>query len=85
MPVSYTHLGGIPLRVGLGRQGQQAHHAFHDVVDIGEVAAHLMICSGASELAMAQWASAYAEAALGLSKAAGDLAGPCMLSLIHIS
>ena len=28
----------------------------------------LMICSGASELAMAQWASAYAEAALGLSK-----------------
>lgn len=27
-----------------------------------------MVCSGASELSMAQWASAYAEAALGLSK-----------------
>ena len=32
------------------------------------IAICLMICSGASELAMAQWASAYAEAALGLSK-----------------
>lgn len=41
----------------------------------------LMVCSGASELAMAQWASAYAEAALGLSKAAGDLAGPCMFAV----
>ncbi len=41
----------------------------------------LMICSGASELAMAQWASAYAEAALGLSKTLGDLAGPCMFAV----
>lgn len=40
-----------------------------------------MICSGASELAMAQWASAYAESALGLSKALGDLAGPCMFAV----
>ena len=41
----------------------------------------LMICSGASELTMAQWASAYAEAALGLSKAIGDLTGPCMFAV----
>ena len=41
----------------------------------------LMICSGASELATAQWASAYAEAALGLSKAIGDLTGPCMFAV----
>ena len=41
----------------------------------------LMICSGASELAMAQWASAYAEAALGLSKAIGDITGPCMFAV----
>ena len=45
------------------------------------VAICLMICSGASELAMAQWASAYAESALGLSKALGDLAGPCMFAV----
>ena len=41
----------------------------------------LMICAGASELSMAQWASAYSEAALGLSKAAGDFAGPCMFAV----
>ena len=41
----------------------------------------LMVCAGASELAMAQWASAYAEAALGLSKTIGDLAGPCMFAV----
>ncbi len=37
----------------------------------------LMVCAGASELAMAQWASAFAESALHVSKAVGDLAGPC--------
>lgn len=41
----------------------------------------LMVCAGASELAMAQWASAYAEASLGLSKAIGDLTGPCMFAV----
>lgn len=41
----------------------------------------LMICSGASELSMAQWASAFAESALGLSKAMGDMAGPCMFAV----
>lgn len=41
----------------------------------------LMVCAGASELAMAQWASAFAESALGLSKAMGDLAGPCMFAV----
>lgn len=41
----------------------------------------LMICSGASELSMAQWASAYAENALELSKTIGDLAGPCLFAV----
>lgn len=45
------------------------------------VAVILMICSGASELSMGQWASAYAEAALGLSKSMGDLFGPCLFSV----
>lgn len=45
------------------------------------VAIILMVCAGASELSMAQWASAYAESAIGLSKAAGDLAGPCMFAV----
>lgn len=42
----------------------------------------LMICSGASELTMSQWASAYAETAIGMSKTMGDLAGPCMFAII---
>ena len=41
----------------------------------------LMICAGASELSMAQWASAYTESALGFSKTAGDLIGPCMFAI----
>lgn len=41
----------------------------------------LMICAGASELSMAQWASAYAESALGLSKTVCDLAGPCLFAI----
>lgn len=42
----------------------------------------LMICSGAAELAMSQWASAFAESALGVSKTLGDLAGPCMFAVL---
>ena len=45
------------------------------------VAIVLMVCAGASELAMAQWASAYAEAALGFSKTVGDLVGPCLFAV----
>lgn len=45
------------------------------------VAAILMICSGSSELAMSQWASSFAESALGLTKAVGDLAGPCLFAV----
>ena len=41
----------------------------------------LMVCAGASELAMAQWASAFTEAALGFSKSVGDLAGPCLFAV----
>ncbi len=41
----------------------------------------MMACAGASEQAMGQWASAFAEAGLGVSKTIGDLAGPCMFAL----
>ena len=41
----------------------------------------LMVCSGASEATMAQWASAFTEAAIGVSKTVGDLAGPCAFAL----
>lgn len=36
----------------------------------------MMVCAGASEQAVSQWASAFAEEGLGVSKTIGDLAGP---------
>ena len=41
----------------------------------------LMVCSGASEASMAQWASAFTESAMGVSKTVGDLAGPCLFAV----
>ncbi len=41
----------------------------------------LMVCAGASELSMAQWASAFAESALGVSKTTGDLLGACSFAV----
>ena len=43
----------------------------------------LMICAGASEISMAQWASAFTESALGIEKRMGDLAGPCMFAVMQ--
>lgn len=52
----------------------------------------LMICAGASELAVGQWVSAFAEKGLGVSKTVGDLAGPLAFAammgigrVLHIS
>ena len=40
----------------------------------------LMICAGSSEATMCQWASAFTESALKVSKLVGDLAGPCLFA-----
>ena len=42
----------------------------------------IMLCAGASEQSMSQWASAFAEAGLGVSKTAGDLLGPCLFAAL---
>lgn len=42
----------------------------------------LMVCAGASEQAVSQWASAFAERGLGISKTMGDLAGPMMFAVM---
>ena len=42
----------------------------------------IMLAAGASEQAMSQWASAFAESGLKVSKTVGDLAGPCMFSVM---
>lgn len=42
----------------------------------------MMICAGASEQAISQWASTFAEKGLGISKTAGDLAGPMAFAIL---
>ena len=42
----------------------------------------MMVCSGASEQSVSQWASAFAEQGLHISKAAGDLAGTMMFAVL---
>lgn len=42
----------------------------------------LIFAAGASEQAMSQWASAFAESGLGISKTMGDLLGPCIFSIL---
>ncbi len=48
----------------------------------------MMLCAGASEQAVSQWASAFAEKGLGVSKTVGDLLGPtmfaCMMGLSRV-
>lgn len=41
----------------------------------------VMVCAGASEQGMSQWASAFAESGLGVSKTVGDLAGPSLFAV----
>lgn len=40
----------------------------------------MIFCAGAVEQGMAQWASAFAESGLHVSKTVGDLAGPCLFA-----
>ncbi|MCH5316033.1 MAG: MFS transporter [Eubacterium sp.] len=42
----------------------------------------MMLCAGASEQAVSQWASTFAELGLGVSKAIGDLAGPMSFAVM---
>ena len=42
----------------------------------------LMMCAGACEQSVSQWASTFAESGLGVTKAIGDLAGPCAFAVL---
>lgn len=45
------------------------------------IAMLLMVCAGASEQAMSQWSSLFAEKGLGIPKVMGDLLGPCLFGV----
>lgn len=61
-------------------EGFSIHQLFH--IPIFWIALILMVCAGASEISMAQWASAYVESALGISKNIGDIIGPCLFAIM---
>ena len=42
----------------------------------------LMVCAGAAEQAMSQWASTFAESGLGVNKTVGDILGPCAFAIL---
>lgn len=42
----------------------------------------MMVCSGAAEQAVSQWASTFAEQGLGITKTVGDLVGPMSFSIL---
>lgn len=42
----------------------------------------IMVCAGAAELCISQWASAFAQTGLGVDKTIGDLAGPCLFAAL---
>ena len=42
----------------------------------------LMLCAGAAEMTMAQWASSFAEMGLKVNKSTGDLLGPCAFAVL---
>lgn len=42
----------------------------------------MMLCAGASEQSVSQWASTFAEKGLGVSKTLGDLAGPMAFAIL---
>ena len=65
------------------QEGEQGLH-FRDLAGSGMfwVLMLMMVCAGASEQAVSQWASAFAEAGLGVSKTLGDLCGPMMFAVM---
>lgn len=60
---------------GLGLKGLFANKTFWLLMV-------MMMCAGACELTVSQWASAFAEQGLGVSKAVGDLAGPMAFAVL---
>ncbi len=67
------------LEFGASHEKQSLRHLFRDKIFV--LLLLLMFSAGASEIAMSQWASVFAESGLGLSKAMGDLLGPCMFAV----
>ena len=64
-------------RPGAGHQAEKGQRRFLLLLFL-----LMMVCAGAAEQAMSQWASLFAEAGLGVTKATGDLMGPCLFAVL---
>lgn len=63
-----------------GESGLRLKELFH--MKVFWILLIMMICAGASEQAVSQWASTFAEQGLGISKTIGDLAGPMTFAVL---
>ncbi len=76
--ILFTQVPIAPV-IAEGETGMTFRELFHS--RIFWILMVMMVCSGASEQAVSQWASTFAEQALDISKAAGDLAGPMAFAI----
>ena len=76
---AFTKVPIAPLMEG-GETGLRLKELFK--IKVFWVLLIMMICAGASEQAVSQWASTFAEKGLGISKTAGDLAGPMAFAVL---
>ena len=65
---------------GKDEKGMSLGELFHE--KIFWVLMVMMACAGASEQAVSQWASTFAEEGLGITKTLGDLVGPMSFSIL---
>ena len=70
----------VPSLIEEGEQGLSLKELFG--IKIFWILLLMMVCAGASEQAVSQWASTFAEKGLGITKAAGDLAGPMSFAIL---
>ena len=77
--IAFTKVPIAPL-IEEGESGLQLKELFG--IKIFWILLIMMVCAGASEQAVSQWASTLAEKGLGISKTAGDLAGPMAFAIL---
>ncbi len=80
--VNFFIFAGAPLAslIEEGEEGMNLKELFS--VSVFWVFMAMMMCAGASEQAVSQWASTFAEKGLGVGKTVGDLAGPMSFALL---
>lgn len=79
--INFFYFSQVPINT-LVEEGQEVPLKKLFTTKIFWVFAIMMVCAGASEQAMSQWASAFAELGLQVDKTMGDLLGPCMFAIL---